>query len=199
MQKYDIKDIWFSLKLASKNFFILFFIIWFVARPVFLKGVITNDNLFSVCLILTAIVFFQSIIIYIANRKYVIDLEEGTFKFPRSDMENSIIAIILLFRYWNLMRTKTINCDEIENIYIDTKRWTTKNKTGTGLTSIGKTKYTTTTKNHVLYTINIAGAFGSANLPFSNRQKRDEVRNAIQQCVHYHKGKNIDKKVAEFN
>ena len=54
-------------------------------------------------------------------------------------------------------------------------------------------------KNHVRYTLNITGIFGSANLQFLSRQKRDEVRNAIQQCVKQLNNKDIDKKVAEFN
>ena len=74
------------------------------------------------------------------------------------------------------MRTKTVRCQEIENIYIDTK-----NK-----------------RNKRIFTINITGIFGSANLQFTDRQKRDEVRNAIQQCVKLHTGNNVDRKVAEF-
>lgn len=114
-------------------------------------------------------------------------------------MENSIFAIILLFPYWNLMRTMTVNANDIENIYIDTKRWSTKHKKYSGTTAKGKSKYTSETKRHVRYTINLAGTFGSANLQFLERQKRDEVRNAIQQCVKQHTGKNVDRKVAEFN
>ena len=97
------------------------------------------------------------------------------------------------------MRTMTIDSSEIENIYMDTKRWTTKHKKYMGVTTGGKAKYKTKTKNHVRYTINIAGTFGSANLQFLDKQKRDEVRNALQQSVKRYTDKNIDRKVAEFD
>ena len=148
--------------------------------------------------IIVFIVFIQSIIIYFANRRYIIDLDSGLITFPRSDIENSVIAILLLYPYWNLMRTITINAIDIENVYLDTKRWSTKHQVSNGATTDGAIKYKTETKNHILYTINLTGTFGSANLQFLSRQKRDEVRNAIQQSVKLHNGRNIDRKVAEL-
>ena len=96
------------------------------------------------------------------------------------------------------MRTITINAIDIENVYLDTKRWSTKHQVSNGATTDGAIKYKTETKNHILYTINLTGTFGSANLQFLSRQKRDEVRNAIQQSVKLHNGRNIDRKVAEL-
>lgn len=205
MHKYDIRDIWMALKLSSNNFFSLIILIWLPTiflyfNPLAIKiDNTTLSNIYIIVLVLTGLIFIQSIIIYLANRKYIIDLEKGTITFPKSDVENSIFAIILLFPYWNLMRTMTITASELENVYIDTKRWSTKHQTYAGTTDKGKSKYRNETKNHVRYTINITGKFGSANLQFLERQKRDEVRNAIQQCIKQHTGKNIDKKVAEFN
>ena len=217
MYRYDIRDVWMALRLSSKNFFILAAVIW-VTAPFALsfilvlvsnyfilidddmiKSIIKQDGVLILGFTLTGIVFIQSIIIYWANRRYMIDLETGLVTFPRSDMENSIFAILLLFPYWNLMRTITIESSEIENIYVDTKRWTTKHKRYIGVTVGGKSKYRTKTKKHIRYTINIAGTFGSANLQFLDRQKRDEVRNALQQSVKRYTGKNIDRKVAEFD
>jgi len=218
VHRYDIRDVWMSLKLSSENFFILIALIWLVGPFVFLplmlglaqgitlinevtaNSIIENrEGLLMLGITLTGIIFIQSIIIYLANRRYVIDLETGLVTFPRSDMENSIFAVILLFPYWNLMRTMTVKSSEIENIYVDTKRWSTKHQKLIGTTASGKSKYRTETKKHIRYTINITGTFGSANLQFLERQKRDEVRNAIQQCVKEHTGKNIDRKVAEFS
>lgn len=206
MHKYIINDVWMALKLSSKNFFIWILILWGL---LFFFGSATDSTdttaktfisyYFYFSLIMTPIITLQSILIYLANRRYIIDLESGLITFPRSDIENSIIAIILLFPYWNLMRTKTIHGNEIENLYLDTKRWSTSHKVSNGTTTGGKTKYKTETKKHVRYTINISGTFGSANLQFLDRQKRDEVRNAIQQCVKQHSGKNIDRKVSEFS
>ncbi len=201
---YDIRDVWSGLKYATTNFFSVEFIAFFGGALVL--GSVTNaggdENKMIAAVAGTAVlmvmVLIQSIIIYLANRRYVIDLDTGLIIFPRSDMENSILAILLLFPYWNLMRTQTIHSSEIENVYIDTKRWSTKHKVVSGYTSKGKSRHRTETKRHIRYTINITGTFGSANLPFVDRQKRDEVRNAIQQSVKLHTGKNVDRKVAEF-
>lgn len=207
MHVYKIYDVWMALKLAFKNFFSLIFIVWLVvfiaifnqdmAMFSFIDGEI--ENAINFALALNLLIALQSVIIYFANRRYIIDMNTGLVTFPRSDIENSIIAIILLYPYWNLMRTMTIHASEIENIYLDVQRWSTKRQVRNGTTVKGKAKYKTETKRHVLYTINITGTFGSANLPFLERQKRDEVRNAIQQCVKHVSGKNVDRKVAEFS
>lgn len=205
MHKYDIRDVWLGLKVASKNFFIAAPVFWFGGMLV-LSATMTHEdytdffNEFGVQYFLgtVGIVLIQSVIIYLANRRYVADMKTGLITFPRSDMENSILAIILLLPYWNLMRTKTVQSSEIENIYIDTKRWSTRHQEYAGTTSTGKSKYRSETKRHARYTINITGTFGSANLQFLDRQKRDEVRNAIQQSVKQHTGKNVDRKVSEF-
>ncbi len=183
MNKYDIRDVWMAIKLASKNFFILFILI---CLCVILYLPFPEAIFFYLVLLILALA--QSIVIYFANRNYVIDPHRGTFRFPRSDIENSLLAIILCFPYWNLMRTMTIECSNIENIYLDTKRWTSKS-----LFYEGKNN------NHALYKINVTGTFGSASLGFISKQKRDEVRNAIQQCVRMSTKNNIDKKIAEFD
>lgn len=204
MHKYVINDIWMALKIATKNFFILIIILGLI----FTVGInILDANEYSsyknwfkiVAIILGILIFIQSLVIYFANRRYIIDLTTGLVTFPRSDIENSIIAIIFLFPYWNLMRTLTINVNEIENIYLDTKRWSTTQQKTSGYSSGGKPRYKNEITRHIRYTINVTGTFGSANLQFLDRQKRDEVRNAIEQCVKIYSNRIIDKKVAEFN
>ncbi len=206
MRKYVINDVWMALKLSFNNFFTLMFFLAIILLSIYFlinsnyihidKFIIENYP--YILGIIVLIVFIQSIIIYFANRRYIIDLDSGLITFPRSDIENSVIAILLLYPYWNLMRTITINAIDIENVYLDTKRWSTKHQVSNGATTDGAIKYKTETKNHILYTINLTGAFGSANLQFLSRQKRDEVRNAIQQSVKLHNGRNIDRKVAEL-
>ncbi len=207
MHKYEIYDVWMALKLSLGNFFSVILFLCLITVGLFFfasfKHIEINDILIEkytyTILVIIFVIFIQSIIIYFANRKYIIDLNTNLITFPRSDIENSILAIIFLYPYWNLMRTITINSEEIENMYLDTQRWSTKHQIVNGSTKDGKTKYKTETKNHVRYTLNITGTFGSANLQFLSRQKRDEVRNAIQQCVKNNTNKNIDIKVAEFN
>jgi len=194
MHKYVINDIYTALGLSFGNFFGLIVIFWGAA--IFFAS---ESVAIQIAVVMTLIAFIQSIFIYFANRRYIVDLESGLITFPRSDIENSIIAIILLYSYWNLMRTQTIHASDIENLYLDTERWTSTHRVVSGTTAKGKTRYRNKTERHVRYNITIAGTFGSASLMFTSRQKRDEVRNALQQCVKKHGGKNIDRKIAEFS
>lgn len=211
MNSYIIYDIWHGLSLAFKNFFSVLFLVIFLfvgyiaihsSFDLYLSLVFIDEQFTIIkyaALTIVSLLIIQGFFIYFANKSYIIDCETGSITFPRSDVENKFWEILLLVSYWNLMRTRTINASEIENLYIDTKRWTTTSRVYSGSTSKGKARYRTQTNRHVLYTINIAGTFGSANLSFSSRQKRDETRNAIQQCVKQHSSINIDRKVAEFS
>lgn len=205
MRSYVIDDVWMALKLSLNNLFMWLIIVWgMVFFTSMASGASEFDRSMTVyfryfALFMTPIVIVQSIIIYLANRRYTVDLESGLITFPKSDVENSILEIVLLYPYWNLMRTKTIHAEEIENVYLDTKRWTTKSRAHAGTSSNGREKYVAKTKNHVRYAINIAGAFGSSKFEFLDRQKRDEVRNAIQQCLKKYGRENVDMKVSELS
>ena len=187
MHDYDIRDVWAALKLASKNFTVLVLI----AAGL----VLYYEPRQSYVIALFGLIAVQSMVIYSSNRGYFINNQAGTFTFPRSDVENSIIEIILVAPYWNLMRTMTVQLSEIENLYTDTKKWKTSHQAPTP----GRKRSRTVTVSHTLYTLNVTGSFGSANLELGSRQKRDEVRNAIQQSVKNHTGRNVDRKVSEFS
>lgn len=208
MKKYKVYDVWMAFKLANKNFFGWMAVVWFPVYVSLIYGDGANDSeplddvvsmYFVSAILISFIVFIQSIIIYLANNKYVVDVDSGLFTFPRSDMENSFLAIVLLFPYWNLMRRRTVKCSDIENFYLDTQRWSEDTQVSNGTTSKGVSKSKTKKIQHVRYTLNVVGTFGSANLTFLSRQKRDEVRNAIAQCVKNKTGRSIDRKVAEFS
>lgn len=126
--------------------------------------------------------FFQFILVYRANSVYIID--EENFTFPRSDIENSLLSIITFAPFWGLFFRKTIQTSDIENTYIDTQR--------------DKKPHFFSKKKQTYYNLNVLGSFGSANLAFKSRQKRDEVRNAIAQCVKRRSGKKVDRAVSEF-
>lgn len=186
MKVYKIYDVWMALRKSGTNLLILSAVAVFICYLF---------DLLQVLPMILVLIFIQSVIIYRANHLYKVDQVNQTFAFPASDLENSILAIILLQPYWNLMRRKTVLLAEIENLYLDTQRWSTKQQVVTGTTAKGKTKFKQSTKKHVRYCINVAGTFGSANLDFLSRQKRDEVRNALQQSV---KNTSIDSKVSEL-
>jgi hypothetical protein len=203
--KRIIKDVWSGLELAKSNFIGLMLILWLIlpAIGLFFKikflSPYSFDIVFKSYIVLSVFIFFQSILIYYNNSEYIIDETNGEITIPKSDVENSLSEIILGTRYFNLLKRKIIKMREIENIYLDTHRWTTENKVFNGTRQDGKAKYRTETVHHVLYTINITGSFGSENLSFTTRQKRDELRNAISQSVRKVTGRNVDRKVAEFN
>jgi hypothetical protein len=183
-----IHDVWHALTIVGKNILWSSIVIFFLSSG--------NEE------VLYALVFLllvQSLIIYRANSKYKINTETNYFIFPRSDIENSIFQILIGAKYWNLMRTKSISLLEIENVYIDTKRWETKTRKQVGNYKDGNQRYGNVTKKHVRFRINVTGSFGSANLSFLDRQKRDEVRSALQVAVNKSTGKNIDRKVSEFS
>lgn len=189
-QVYDIRDVWMALKLAGYNL-LWTSIIWSITC--FLLNL---WQWFTHGLVLLLI---QSVLIYFANRRYLINLETQSFSFPRSDMENSIVAIITLQPYWNLMRRESVLLTDIENIYLDTQRWTSVKKMSNGNDAKGRPKTKNEITRHVKYCLNISGIFGSANLSFLSRQKRDEVRNALEQGIKLVCGKRVDSKVAEFS
>jgi len=186
----QVVDVWNSLRLSFKNLFLAtialyLLLLYFNYIQFFQVG------FFLICV--------QSILIYLRNSKYIIDFDRSTFTFPRTDIENSILEILIGSRYWNLMRTKTIQLSDIDNIYIDTKRWSTSYRKRVGNYKSGAAKYRTSKKRHIRYTINITGSFGGANLSFLGRQKRDEVRSMLQGSVKDVTGRNIDRKIAEFS
>lgn len=189
-QVYDIRDVWMALKLAGYNL-LWTSMIWLITSYLF--------NLWQWFSHGAILLFIQSTLIYFANRRYLINLETQSFGFPRSDMENSIVAIITLQPYWNLMRRKTVLLADIENIYLDTKRWTSVKKMSNGNDAKGRPKTKNKATRHIRYTLNIAGQFGSANLTFLSRQKRDEVRNALERSIRRITGKTVDVKVAELS
>lgn len=186
MMRYQIFDVWMAIRLAAANFVLgsLTVVIFFMIMG------LQNYSLFGIVLVL-----LQSIFIYRANYLYLIDGTQQAFTFPSSDIENSILDILSLRPYWSLIRRKTVPLSAVENIYLDTQRWTSEKNIAIGNTVKGKTKFKKSTKKHVRYCLNVAGSFGSANLKFLSRQKRDEVRNALQQSIQNRK---VDAKVAEL-
>lgn len=185
MKSYKIKDVWMALELAKKVFVYEFIA---VIAVICLFGSRMSDILIYALFgaALFGALILHTIIVYVVNSSY--EINEEHFTFPRSDIENSIFAIILLIPYWNLARKMRVRTDEIENLYIDS------HKRAPFSISKGKKQ-----KAITYYGINVTGSFGSAHLIFKSRQKRDETRNAIAQCVRKATGARVDKKVAEFS
>lgn len=97
----------------------------------------------------------------------VANLENDTFSFPASDVENSIAEIVTLRPLFNLAKRNSYKISEINALNNETKRWTTKSENSQGHSE---------TKQHVKWLLNISGDFGSQQLEFDSKQKRDECR-----------------------
>ena len=166
-REYIIKDVYSGLEIAKGNFVLLWFI-GIIVSMIYL--IILKEDYKTICLQLSVFniaIFIQSLIMYRCNSFYRID-KEGFVTFPRTDVENTIFQIVILASYWNLMRTRTVHISEIENVYL------------TGANS-----------NY----LDVAGTFGSSRFEFSNKQKRNEVRNALTRAAKTFTNINLDNSV----
>jgi hypothetical protein len=101
------------------------------------------------------------------NLGIIVDLENKTFSFPASDVENNVIDIITFKQFRDLSKREMLNLAEIEALANEIKRWTTASTDSKGKK---------TTKKHVKFLLNVSGDFGSRQLEFDSKQKRDECR-----------------------
>lgn len=166
MVEYNVRDVWFGIN-EFKNNFIMFSVIAFIIAIIcfFLK----YDFLLIKYSFISfeIILFIQSLIIYFKSSTYKID-KDGNFTFPRSDVENSFFEILIQSPYWNLMRSRTIHISEIESVYVN---------------------------NEFGFALDVTGTFGSARLDFSSKQKRSEIRNAINRTAKRYNNNFVDNSV----
>ena len=131
-------------------------------------------------------------------------MQTGKITFPRSDVENSIVAVLLCAPYWNLMRSRTVTADQIEDMRLEKKEVKSANIFKIFLAVIkffrmsSKSPKSARLGRHIndiqtRYYLYVFGSFGSTGLYFYDKQKRDEVRNAIRECVLKFSAKNIDR------
>lgn len=155
---------------------------------------ILNYNIISDMYLLLGLGIFYiitSIIIYCTNLKYSVDLDNKKINLPASNVKVKtsflkkildffldfflgllcLITPLFLFIWITACRRTSINLEEVENVYVDTKNW-----------SSGKGKDRT---HHTRYNVYIVGTFGSAQIGFYSRAKRDELRNAVRQGIDY--------------
>ena len=100
------------------------------------------------------------------SKGYIIDIENNKFSFPANDVENSILEIMKLKPFFNMAKREELLITDIIALNNETQRWTTKSSDGK-------------TQKHIKYLLNISGKFGSRQLEFSSKQKRDECRTLL--------------------
>lgn len=103
----------------------------------------------------------------------ILDEKNDILSIQGSELDNGLLDVLTFKEVRNKMIREHLKLSEVEGVFSETIRWTTKTKD-----SDNRTK----TKKHVQFSLNITGPFGSRKLNFSQKQKRDEARSAILTC-----------------
>ena len=182
--KRTLTDIWEALAavfFSAKILFIPFMVtLFFIPGPPysgeFKSG--SNDTIYFWFAATLFIIFLA--LVWISYRKgIVLDPANDRISFPASDVEISLIQILLLMRFFKLARRETLLLSEIESVTNETRRYRatsasiadfTKNKKAGPGSSAVKTRFA----------VNLVGVFGSRQLTFASKQKRDEFRSHLQ-------------------
>ncbi|MFA5454469.1 MAG: hypothetical protein WC272_04015 [Sulfurimonas sp.] len=165
----EVKDIWLALQKTGQVFLgvsVVGLIAGFGLNNLF--GTDSNGILYGAVII--ANIIAAKFIFGVWNSYsdgIVADIENNIFSFPASDVENSIQDILTLRPLFDLAKRIEYQISEINALTNETKRWTTKSKNSQGRSE---------TKEHVKWLLNISGEFGSKQLEFTSKQKRDECR-----------------------
>jgi len=175
-----VSDVWGAIGMIGTILMIIAFVSFF--GPMFLGSVVMGEP-YTYIWNHSVYVFFGILFIFLIPIKkvwsayyagYEVDFEDGTFSFPASDVENSVMDIVTLKSVRNLMHRDTLNLDELEALNNETKRWTSKSKDSNGRM---------VTQKHVAYLLNVSGEFGSRQFKFNSKQKRDECRAMFNRAV----------------
>ena len=176
-QTIQIRDVWLALK-TSLRILVGFIIIAVIAA--FMSNVFDLPQL--VTIIIGVLVFIPGLIFIIRvwnsyNQGIIVSSRYDKINIPASDIENTFLDIVTLKRFRDLANRVEFSISEIDKVWVDRQR-----RTVTYTDRSGK-KPKTKTKTIVVYTVNIAGPFGSQNIEYTSRQKRDEFRSAISMCA----------------
>lgn len=85
----------------------------------------------------------------------VIDADNAELSFPATDVENSVLSILTLERFFDNARRETVRLASVESVMNETRA----------------------RRGH--YAVNVSGSFGSRQFSFDSKQKRDEFRAAL--------------------
>ncbi|WP_161867536.1 hypothetical protein [Pseudomonas yangonensis] len=172
---YMIVDIWHAIRVTAACWLSMFFslllsgglLIWLLLsdfRPEIWVSLCLYGSLFSASLFAWRVWKAQSAGIRI-------DPVSNTLTFSADDLENSLHDILSLRRFFDHARRIRVAINDIERLDNDTQR-------------IRRGK-----SNRRQYGLNLSGDFGSYQLMFSHKQKRDECRALLVQVMSRVKGR----------
>lgn len=153
-----IADVWLALKTTGMVFAIVsaFGVAASIGLTLLLSGAI-DLRAILLGLPVTWLIFSWFIVrVWLTYHEgIVIDAGKSEISYPASDVETGLIAILTLKRFFGHGRRERLRLSSIEGVMNETR----------------------TRRGH--YAVNIAGSFGSRQLVFDSKQKRDEFRAAV--------------------
>lgn len=158
MEQRQIADIWLALKITATMFGLMTII--GAAVGVMLSWLITDAISPKFILLgIPAIWLLSAGFVIRVWQSYftgiLIDAGTSELSFPASDVENSLLDIITLKRFFGHGQRESLRLASIESVMNETRA----------------------KRGH--YAVNVAGSFGSRQFSFDSKQKRDEFRAAI--------------------
>lgn len=163
-----VRDFWKAVKISLTVLFSVS-IFTFLIIPALIINITANQHINvenetingSIIYIMFSIPVILSTISYITYIRGV-KLRNGYFSWPASDVENSFFDLITLKRIRGVFYREKVPVDDIEYVTNDFGLHGEK----------GNRKR--------IYNLNISGTFGSRNIRFDSKQKRDEARNILR-------------------
>jgi hypothetical protein len=154
----SIADIWLALKTTATVFgqiTVVAGVILAVVSLLFTDSIASVFLLFGIPVVwvLSAKFIFQVWLTY--HEGIVIDADNAELLFPATDVENSVLDILTLKRFFDNARRETVRLASVESVMNETRA----------------------RRGH--YAVNVSGSFGSRQFTFDSKQKRDEFRAAL--------------------
>lgn len=179
-------DIWYALKSSCFPHIIISIILWFVSA---IAGDETLAMFPTTLLISNLLLLSYTIPVWRSLSKgYIVNLDDNIFSFPASDVENNISDIITFKKLRNMMHRTQVKLTDIRAL--NNEKGRRPNRTiGAGKNGIPKTKDR--------WLLNVSGEFGSQQLEFDSKQKRDECRSMLYTAC-YRKGNRL-RGASDFN
>lgn len=158
-----VRDVYLTLSVTPRVSFKIFTVLGFIGTGVLVwrsqtvpGQELVVDGILAVTLIL-GVSLLAALVIFINYCRGVV-ITADSVSFPASDVENSILALLLGKSLWGHLFRERLRLTELETINWDA--------------------------SGDYWSLNLSGAFGSRQLDFSSKQKRDECWNALQRYWH---------------
>ena len=153
-----IADVWLALRTTATVFAQITVVagVLVTVASLLATGVVESGFLlFGIPLVwaLSALFIFKVWLTY--HDGVVIDADNAELSFPATDVENSVLDILILKRFFNNARRETVRLASVESVMNETRA----------------------RRGH--YAVNVSGSFGSRQFTFDSKQKRDEFRAAL--------------------